>query len=58
MNQLFQLIRVGLIQTMMLKSSYTIIDSFPMSLCQDIRNRRAKLFKSNADIGYNATKKI
>lgn len=58
MNQLFQLIRVGLIHTMMPKPSYTIVDSFPMPLCQGIRNRRAKLFKPNADIGYNATKKM
>ncbi len=38
--------------------SYTIIDSFPIPLCQNIRNRRAKLFKPNADIGYNDTKRM
>jgi hypothetical protein len=58
MNQFFQLIRVGFIYTMMPKPSYTIVDSFSMPLCQGIRNRRVKLFKPNADIGYDATKKM
>lgn len=57
-NRFFQLIRCGLMRTTMPQPSYTIIDSFPMPLCQNIRNRRAKLFKPNADIGYNATKRM
>ena len=30
-----------------------IIDSFPLPLCQPIRNHRATIFKGLADIGYN-----
>ena len=35
-----------------------IIDSFPIPVCQPIRNRRAKIFRGYANIGYKATKKI
>ncbi|MGZ7153898.1 IS982 family transposase, partial [Streptococcus pyogenes] len=33
-----------------------IIDSFPLPLCQPVRNHRASIFKGKADIGYNASK--
>ncbi|VTT17479.1 IS982 family transposase [Streptococcus dysgalactiae] len=35
-----------------------IMDSFPMPLCQPIRNHKAKVFKGLADIGYNASKHL
>ncbi|CAI3298787.1 IS982 family transposase [Enterococcus cecorum] len=35
-----------------------IIDSFPLPLCQPIRNHRATIFKGLADIGYNASKHL
>ena len=34
-----------------------IIDSFPVPVCQPVRNYRVKIFRSSADIGYKATKK-
>lgn len=30
-----------------------IIDSFPLLLCQPVRNHRVRIFKGVADIGYN-----
>ena len=33
-----------------------IIDSFPLPLCQPVRNHRASIFKGVTDIGYNASK--
>ena len=35
-----------------------IIDIFPVSVCQPIRNYRVKIFRGYANIGYKATKKI
>ncbi|EOO60518.1 hypothetical protein IKE_05965 [Bacillus cereus VD196] len=35
-----------------------IVDSFPSPLCKEIRNRRAKVLGSIAEIGYNSTKKM
>jgi len=35
-----------------------IIDSFPLPLCQPVRNHRASIFKGKADIGYNASKHL
>lgn len=35
-----------------------IIDSFPLPLCQSVRNHRATIFDELADIGYNASKHI
>ena len=35
-----------------------ILDSFPVPVCQHIRNYRAKIFSGYADIDYKATKKI
>ncbi len=35
-----------------------IMDSFPLPLCQPIRNHSAKIVNDVADIGYNATKNL
>lgn len=35
-----------------------IIDSFPVSVCQPVRNYRVKILRDIADIGYKATKKV
>ena len=37
---------------------FLIIDSFPVPVCQPIRNYRVNIFRGIADIGYKATKKI
>ncbi|GMM15052.1 IS982 family transposase [Lactobacillus amylovorus] len=55
---LIYLIRHGLNEEVELSGDILIIDSFPVPVCQPIRNRRAKIFRSYADIGYKATKKI
>ena len=41
-----------------MRKQILIIDSFPVPVCQPIRNRRVKIFRGYADIGYKATKKI
>ncbi|RXF48687.1 IS982 family transposase, partial [Lactobacillus crispatus] len=41
-----------------LNGQFLIIDSFPVPVCQPIRNYRAKIFRGYANIGYKATKKI
>ncbi|EEM93065.1 Transposase, IS4 [Bacillus thuringiensis IBL 200] len=35
-----------------------IVDSFPSPFCKEIRNRRAKVLGSIAEIGYNSTKEM
>ncbi|PEQ09103.1 IS982 family transposase, partial [Bacillus toyonensis] len=35
-----------------------IVDSFPSPFCKKIRNQRAKVLRSIAEIGYNSTKKV
>lgn len=45
-------------QNVDLSRQFLILDSFPVLVCQPIRNYRAKIFRSYADIGYKATKKI
>lgn len=35
-----------------------IIDSFPLSLCQPVRNHRVTIFKGLAYIGYNNSNHI
>ena len=55
---LIYLIRRGLNEEVDLSGDILIIDSFPVPVCQPIRNRRAKIFRGYADIGYKATKKI
>lgn len=52
-----KLINLELNQEVDLSDTYLVVDSFPMPLCQPVRNLRAKLFKGIADIGYKATKK-
>ena len=37
---------------------FLIIDSFPVPVCQPVRNYRVKIFRGVADIGYKATKKV
>lgn len=49
-------IRFGVLNDLCPESTYTIIDSLPIPLCQGIRNHRAKVFQGSANIGYNATK--
>ncbi|QQP28574.1 IS982 family transposase [Lactobacillus ultunensis] len=55
---LIYLIRHGLNVEVDLSGDILIIDSFPVPVCQPIRNRRAKIFRGYADIGYKATRKI
>ena len=55
---LIYLIRYGLNEEVDLSGDILIIDSFPVPVCQPIRNRRVKIFRGYADIGYKATKKI
>jgi len=50
--------RQKLLQLHDIDTEYGIVDSFPIPLCQSVRNFRAKIFRGYADIGYNATKKI
>ncbi|MBM7635768.1 hypothetical protein JOC31_000569 [Streptococcus saliviloxodontae] len=38
------------------QDTIAIMDSFPLPLCQPVRNHRAKIFNGIADIGYNASK--
>ena len=51
-------IRQELNQKINLSDQLLIIDSFPVPVCQPIRNYQAKIFRDYADIGYKATKKI
>ena len=37
-------------------NNMVIMDSFPLPLCQSVRNHRASIFEGVADIGYNASK--
>lgn len=39
-------------------NNIVIIDSFPLSLCQPVRNHRAHVFNELADIGYNSSKHL
>ena len=57
MGCLLQTLRVGLIQHCLPPVTYTIMDSFPIPLCQSIRNHRAKILRPVANISYNATKR-
>ncbi|PXZ33419.1 IS982 family transposase, partial [Lactobacillus helveticus] len=41
-----------------LSGKILIIDSFPVPVCQPVRNYRVKIFHDIADIGYKATKKV
>lgn len=57
MGCLLQTLRVGLVKHCLSSVTYTTTDNFPIPLCQSIRNHRAKVLRSIADIGYNATRK-
>ncbi|HFU4026503.1 TPA: IS982 family transposase, partial [Streptococcus suis] len=50
---LVQLIRKAM-RDMISPDEIAIIDSFPLPLCQPVRNHRVSIFKGLADIGYNA----
>lgn len=39
-------------------SDTAVIDSFPVPVCQNVRNRQVRIFNGCADIGYNATKRM
>lgn len=54
---LVQLIRKAMSE-MLPSYKLAIIDSFPLPLCQLVRNHRATIFKGLADIGYNASKHL
>ena len=54
---LVYLIQHGPNEEVDLSGDILIIDSFPVPVCQPIRNRRVKIFRGYADIGYKATKK-
>lgn len=54
---IFQLIRQAM-NGQIPSETVVIMDSFPLPLCQTIRNHRTKIFKEIADIGYNASKNM
>ncbi|HEL1986124.1 TPA: IS982 family transposase, partial [Streptococcus suis] len=54
---LVQLIRKAMSE-MLPPDKLAIIDSFPLPLCQPVRNHRVTIFKGLADIGYNASKHL
>ncbi|TDN07592.1 transposase, partial [Lactobacillus crispatus] len=56
--QLIYQIRQEMNKKVDLNGQFLIIDSFPVPVCQPIRNYRAKIFRGYANIGYKATKKI
>ena len=51
-----QVIRQALVFEEVEGMSVSIIDSFPIPLCQPIRNFRSKVLGDYANVGYNATK--
>ena len=51
-----QLIRQALVFKEVEGIDVSIIDSFPIPLCQPIRNFRSKVLGDYANVGYNATK--
>lgn len=54
---LLQFIRQDMIK-MISPNEIAIVDSFPLPLCQAVRNHRVSIFKGLADIGYNASKHL
>ena len=54
---LIQVIRQAM-NTQLSPDTIVIIDSFPLPLCQPVRNHRTRIFKGLADIGYNASKNL
>ena len=56
--QLIYQIRQEMNKKVDLNGQFLIIDSFPVPVCQPIRNYRAKIFGGYTNIDYKATKKI
>ncbi|MEY8463466.1 IS982 family transposase [Streptococcus merionis] len=54
---LIQLIRQAM-NAQISPDTIVIIDSFPLPLCQPVRNYRTRIFEGLADIGYNASKHL
>lgn len=54
---LIQFIRKAM-SDMISPDEIAIIDSFPLSLCQPVRNHRVTIFKGLAYIGYNNSNHI
>ncbi|RXF51779.1 IS982 family transposase, partial [Lactobacillus crispatus] len=55
---LIRCIRQAWNQEVKVAGEFLIIDSFPVPVCQPVRNYRVKIFRDIADIGYKATKKV
>lgn len=51
-------IRHALNEEVDLSGYILIIDSFPVPVCQPVRNHRVKIFRGYADISYKAAKQI
>lgn len=56
LSQTIQMMRYYFVKPLISDCEFGIIDSFPCALCKPIRNCRAKLLESTANIGFNATK--
>lgn len=56
--QLIYQIRQKMNQKVDLSGQFLIIDSFPVPVCQPVRNYRVRIFRGSANISYKATKKI
>ncbi|MBN6048792.1 IS982 family transposase [Lactobacillus helveticus] len=56
--QLIYQIRQKMNQKVDLSGQFLIIDSFPVPVCQPVRNYRVRIFRGSANIGYKAAKKI
>ena len=54
---LVQVIRQEM-NTQLSPDTIVIIDSFPLPLCQPVRNHRTRIFNDLADIDYNASKNL
>lgn len=54
---LLQLIRQAM-NDQVSSNNMVIMDSFPLPLCQSVRNHRASIFEGLVDIGYNASKHL
>ena len=55
---LIRCIRQAWNQEVKVAGEFLIIDSFPVPVCQPVRNYHVKIFRGIADIGYKATKKV
>ena len=57
-RQLIWLLITCLMSNQISPDTIVIIDSFPLPLCQPVRNYRTRIFDGLADIGYNASKNL